>query len=78
MDTIIALYDAEISYMDHHLGKLLEEFDKLCLKNNTIIIITSDHGEEFYEHGFFSHEYTLYQPATQVPRQLGRRLCPSE
>ena len=34
---------------------------------NTIVIITADHGEEFYEHGFYSHAFNLYNESIHVP-----------
>ena len=59
-------YDAEIFYLDFYLGKLLNELQRLNLINNTIIIITADHGEEFYEHGGFEHFETLYEEVIHV------------
>ena len=44
---LIALYDSEISYVDFYIGKLMERF---AFESDTLIIITSDHGEEFLEH----------------------------
>ncbi|MBI3034772.1 sulfatase [Candidatus Woesearchaeota archaeon] len=64
---LIKLYDTEISYVDHNLGKLLDKLEELGIKNNTIIIILADHGEEFYEHGYLGHGNTLYQEAIHVP-----------
>ena len=48
LSNLIALYDSEINYVDSHIGRLIK---KLELDNDTFIIITSDHGEEFLEHG---------------------------
>ncbi len=66
----IALYDTEIFYLDYHLQTLLARLDDLGLTDNTIIIITADHGEEFYEHGGFVHEQTLYNEVIQVPLMI--------
>ncbi|MBL7197687.1 MAG: sulfatase [Candidatus Omnitrophica bacterium] len=63
---MIALYDTEIFYLDHNLGKLFNKIDDLGIKNNTIIIITADHGEEFYDHGGFGHS-RLYEELIHVP-----------
>ena len=63
----INLYDTEIFYLDYHLGKLFDKLDELDLRNNTIIIITADHGEEFYDHGRFDHGQTLYEEVIHVP-----------
>jgi arylsulfatase A-like enzyme len=64
---IASLYDSEISYLDYHLGKLFKKLDELGIKDNTVIIITADHGEEFYDHGDFDHGKTLYEEVTHVP-----------
>ena len=64
---MISLYDAEINYIDYHIGNLLDRLDALGIKNDTIIIITADHGEEFYEHGGYSHGNTLYNEVIHVP-----------
>lgn len=67
VDYMIALYDTEIFYLDHHIGKLLNKLEEIDLKSNTIIVITADHGEEFYDHGDFGHWGTLYEEAIHVP-----------
>ncbi len=63
----IALYDGEINYMDHEVGRLLDTLDYLNLNNNTIVIFTSDHGHEFLEHGSTGHSLTSYQELIHVP-----------
>ena len=60
-------YDAEIIYLDRHIGELLKKLEDLKIKNNTIIIITADHGEEFGEHEGYYHGYTLYEEVIHVP-----------
>ena len=52
------LYDAEIAFTDFHMGRLFEEVNKL--PGQTMIIVHSDHGEEFWEHQGFEHNHTLY------------------
>lgn len=59
---LIAAYDAEIAWLDHELGKLLEE-----VPANTLIVIFSDHGEAFEEHGWTLHGATLYEEEVRVP-----------
>jgi arylsulfatase A-like enzyme len=61
------LYNAEIAYVDSEIGKLLEGVSKLGLYKSTVIVITSDHGEEFLEHGGFEHGHTLYDELLHVP-----------
>ena len=60
-------YDGSIAYMDASLGELFRELDRRGLTGNTLIIVTSDHGEEFGEHGVFWHGNSLYRPSVQVP-----------
>lgn len=62
-----ALYDGEITYWDRHFGKLIEELKRRKLYETMTIVITSDHGEEFLEHGGFWHGTTLYDEQIRVP-----------
>jgi arylsulfatase A-like enzyme len=62
-----ALYDAEILYMDHYIGRFLQKLKVENLYNDTLIIVTADHGELFGEHGKFEHGYYLYQEEIHVP-----------
>lgn len=63
----IDLYDGEIAFTDHYVGLVLQRLAELGLEDETIVVITSDHGEEFGEHGFKRHGYTLYQEAVRIP-----------
>jgi arylsulfatase A-like enzyme len=60
-------YDGALAYLDHHLGRLFEELERRKILGNTIVIITSDHGEEFGEHGVYEHGYSLYRAGVHVP-----------
>ncbi len=60
-------YEGSIAYLDYHLGLLFNELQTRGLVENTLIIITSDHGEQFGEHGLFSHGNSLYLPVLHVP-----------
>ena len=64
LSNLIALYDSEINYTDSYIGKLIQKFE---LDKNTLIIITSDHGEEFLEHGYLGHARNLYQETIHIP-----------
>ncbi|MBW1757658.1 MAG: sulfatase [Deltaproteobacteria bacterium] len=64
---LTALYDGEISYWDVELGKLLDGLRARGLYDDLTIIVTSDHGEEFNEHGGFWHGTTLYDEQVHVP-----------
>ena len=64
----ICLYDGEIRYTDERLIKpLLSRLKQLALYDRTMIIITSDHGEEFFDHGGWEHGHTLYNELLKVP-----------
>jgi arylsulfatase A-like enzyme len=60
-------YAASLAYLDHEIGRLLDSLENRGLLQNTLVIITSDHGEQFGEHGMFVHGNSLYQPLTRVP-----------
>ena len=65
-----ALYDGEIRYADFHIGRVLDELRALGLWDRTIVIVTSDHGDGFGEHGIPQskrHGYHLYRTETKVP-----------
>jgi arylsulfatase A-like enzyme len=67
LEHIIALHDGEIRFTDEHVGKLLRKVDELRLTNNTLIILVSDHGDEFLEHGGSMHAHTLYEELIHIP-----------
>ena len=60
-------YAGEVRYLDHLLGDLFRELDRLHLSASTIVVLTSDHGEEFGEHGGDEHGATLYDEVLRVP-----------
>jgi arylsulfatase A-like enzyme len=62
-----ALYDGEVAYNDLHFGRLLDVLDRPALRQHTLTLVTSDHGEEFYEHGGRDHGHTLYEELIRVP-----------
>lgn len=66
----IDAYDNAISSLDASIGDLLRSLESRKLLEHTIVIITSDHGEEFLEHGAWDHGNTLYLPALEVPLLL--------
>ena len=55
------LYDGEIVYLDEHLGRLFDGLRALGIYERAMILVTSDHGEEFFEHGGWWHGTTLYE-----------------
>ena len=61
------LYQGEIEYLDGNFGKLLAKLRSLDLYDNSVIVLVSDHGEEFQEHGGWWHGLTLYDEQIAVP-----------
>jgi arylsulfatase A-like enzyme len=60
-------YDGAISYVDAQINQLLTGLRQRGLLDNTLIIITSDHGEAFDEHGMYLHDNSLYREVIHVP-----------
>ena len=59
-------YDAEIAHNDRSILRLVEKLRQLGLLENTLIVVLSDHGEEFHEHGWTAHGHSLYRELTQA------------
>jgi len=64
---LVAAYDGALTYLDSKLGELFAGLERRGLLENTIVIVTADHGEEFNEHGQMNHGNTLYFPSLHVP-----------
>lgn len=62
----VAQYDGSVRYTDHFLGNPFDMFKRKDLMDETIIILTADHGEEFHEHGNWLH-YELYNEVLNIP-----------
>ncbi|MDP9002181.1 MAG: sulfatase, partial [Myxococcota bacterium] len=60
-------YDGEVTFTDQYLGKLLDFIAGRSWSSRTVIIITSDHGEEFGEHGMTRHGFEIWQTLVHVP-----------
>jgi arylsulfatase A-like enzyme len=60
-------YAASLAYLDFEIGRLIDSLGSRGLLQNTLVIITSDHGEQFGEHGMFVHGNSLYKPLMNVP-----------
>ena len=65
--SLIAAYDNCLAYLDNQIGDLLKFLRRSPEWHNTIVIITSDHGEEFGRHESYSHGHNLYRGALHVP-----------
>lgn len=61
------LYAGEIEYLDRNVGELFDNLEAWGLWDDALIVLTADHGEEFYEHGGWWHGLTLYEEQIRVP-----------
>jgi arylsulfatase A-like enzyme len=73
-----ALYSGEVSYTDHHIGRLLDALREFGLYDNSLIVLTADHGEAMNEHWeIWDHGHSTYQTTVHTPliiRQPGGKL----
>ena len=60
-------YDAAIAWLDHVVGTIVDSLKQRGVLDRTIVIVTSDHGEQFGEHGLPMHGNSLYLPLLNVP-----------
>jgi choline-sulfatase len=65
-----ALYDGEISYHDVHFAAILDGLDKRGLRDDTLVVVTADHGEEFWDHGSVGHGHSVYDELLHIPLML--------
>lgn len=66
-DFLRAIYDEKVARMDAAVGEFLAAYAKEVPLNKTIIIFTSNHGDEFYEHGRIDHGMTLFDEVIRIP-----------
>ncbi len=64
---IEALYENEIAFNDHHFGRLVAYLKEKGIYDQTLILITGDHGDEFWEHGSCGHGHSVHQELVNVP-----------
>jgi len=60
-------YDAEILYTDHLVGEMIDELVERDLWDDTVLIVTSDHGENIGDHEHMDHMFSLFETTTKVP-----------
>jgi arylsulfatase A-like enzyme len=60
-------YDGAINYVDDQLAELMRQLESRGLDKDTLVVVTSDHGESFNEHGFMNHGNALYRELIHVP-----------
>jgi len=64
------LYAAGLAYADAHLGRFLEALEERVPRRSLLVALTSDHGEELFDHGGVLHGYTLYEEMIRIPLVL--------
>ncbi|NOT31095.1 MAG: sulfatase, partial [Planctomycetes bacterium] len=62
-----ALHAGELAWIDSEIGRVLDELERRGLAENTLVVVVSDHGDEFLEHGGLGHRRTLYEEVVRVP-----------
>jgi arylsulfatase A-like enzyme len=66
----VAAYDGEVAFADRELGRLLGGLDLLGVGEQTLVVVTADHGEGLLQHGLMGHGHHLYEEAVRVPLVL--------
>lgn len=61
------LYEAELSYLDHRLGRLYDLLEAVGVRDETLLVVCGDHGENLGEHQLMDHQYCLYDTLLHVP-----------
>jgi arylsulfatase A-like enzyme len=64
---VVDAYDGAINYVDDQIQRLMQQLQQRGLDRNTLVVITSDHGESFGEHGLMTHGNALYRELIHVP-----------
>ncbi len=67
LDTIKNRYDNALHYVDMQVGRLYDALDERGLLDSTILVVTADHGESFFEHDYVTHGRALYETEARVP-----------
>lgn len=67
LEDLIANYDAEIRYTDDHVGRLMDYLQEQNMYDDTLIVLTADHGEEFGEHGLYREHWSTHDGTQRVP-----------
>lgn len=64
---LVAAYDEEVAFVDEQLERLFASLETRGLWSRALIVLTADHGEEFFDHGGFEHGHTVYEELLHVP-----------
>ena len=70
LEKIISQYDGEIAYTDREIGKILHTMKQMDLEENTLVVVTADHGEGMGQHDHLGHSINIYEEAVRVPLLL--------
>ena len=70
---MLAGYEAEVNYVDHQFGRLLEAWDQRPNGPDSLVIVTSDHGEGLGEHSYQGHGFLLYEEQLSIPLLIRHR-----
>jgi arylsulfatase A-like enzyme len=67
IDHLRRLYDGNLAFVDHEIGYLRDELQARGLLDNTVVIVTGDHGEALFEHGHIGHNGQVFEESARVP-----------
>ena len=70
LNELIALYDGNLRFSDAAVERILADLDAVGRLDNTVVVVTADHGEAFFEHGHLDHNSTVYDEMLHVPLVL--------
>jgi arylsulfatase A-like enzyme len=70
LDHVKAFYDAEIHWVDRHIGEIIARLKEKGMWENTIIMVVADHGDEFFDHNSIGHRSTLFAEQCRIPMIL--------
>ena len=71
------LYHGEVAYVDRNVGQLLDSLKEMNRYSDALIVLTSDHGEEFWEHGGFEHGHSVFDELLRIPLLIKRPHSPA-
>jgi arylsulfatase A-like enzyme len=77
MQALGVLYDGELRYVDHHLGEFVRALEARGVLDETLLVVTADHGEAIGDHGKLSHLQSVYEEVARVPLVLRHPRLPA-
>lgn len=70
LEHVLALYEGELEWTDRQVGRILDDLRAHGELDDTVVVVLSDHGDEFFEHGNIGHRRTLFEEVLRVPLVL--------